>query len=140
MSRNRQTSPVSEFDRRRAQDGRVVDDLRADIARRVNGRYLPTVLSRETLTNAIVVLEDSEHVKQMAAAMNYERLRYWVADLADIDYDPAGDRRYYPFRKAELQRLDYALADLGFEPDADIETEDPPRADEPAPTPTEVKS
>lgn len=127
-SSKRQSSLLSDHDRRRAQDDRLVDDLRQSITRRVDGQYLPTVLSRETLAGVIEALDESPHIGAVTADLNYEALRHWVADCCELDYNLASEDRYYPFRKRELQAIDYELADAGLEPTAEIETDNPPLA------------
>lgn len=121
-------SLISERDQRRATDDRVVDQLRIAITKRVDGPYLPRVLSRPTLVAAITELSESSHIQRVAETQNYVELRLWLAELCDLDYDPKGERRNYPFRKRELQGIDYTLADAGLEATADLETDTPPLA------------
>ena len=123
----RRTQTVSDQLQRRARDDRTAAEVRADICRRVDGRYLPRVLARETFVATIHELADSQYIDAIAAELNYRDLRRWVADCCGIDYEPAGDR-CYSFRHAELQAIDYVLDEAGLEPDAEIETDDPPLA------------
>lgn len=129
MIRHHRDSVIPERDRRRAQDDRLVEDVRQDITRRVDRQYLLRVLSRETIIRIIETLEDSGYVDDVAAGLDHEQLRYWVSDLCDLDYNPGAGDRHYPFRRRELKAVDYVLDETGLEADGEIETENPPLAE-----------
>jgi len=124
---NRNVS-VSDFQVWRANDDRTVKELRQSITRRVGGQYLPRALSKETRKNLLLSLSERDANESVISSLEHKKVRLWIAEKCDIEYEPSG-KRHYGFLKKELQKIEYILEERNINKDVEIETDNPSRCE-----------
>lgn len=96
----------------RLQDDRSAAEIRESVCDRTGTEPIPSRLSRETIVESIGRLARSSVARKTAAAMTERKVRVWLGDLCDVEFDPTDDRGLN-YRREELQKIDQALETAG---------------------------
>lgn len=111
MSRRQSSFDVERLRRLKKKREVSKDDLLESIPERVGTEPIPTRLSRETIVEVIVALEDTEVARKMSKSMNERQLRKWLAELCGFRFDP-NDERSLSYRVDELEQIEQRLEEV----------------------------
>jgi len=124
IERHHYKTTTTPFQKWRARDNRNIKKIRRDIASKVNGKFLPTALSKTTRVNIIHLL--NHQPKDFIRKLDYLDQRHWISEICCFQYKSSNER-CYTYNKLELQKIDYKLEKEGIDKKAEVEFNNPKR-------------